>query len=141
MTTGADTAAADQVLAAIIDRIDDPRPLLEFLGTRLLEHEKLAFATAGFGTWAPLDPATIRAKGSARPLVDDGDLLRSLTRKSALDFAGDAVTIATNERSARHLQGGDRGMPKRNPTPEPTPADTRRWAEEALGFLVAGETR
>jgi phage gpG-like protein len=38
-----------------------------------------AFATRGFGSWAPNKPATIKAKGSDAPLVDSGALRRSIT--------------------------------------------------------------
>lgn len=38
-----------------------------------------AFATGGFGQWAPNAPSTIRAKGSASPLIDSGQLEGSIT--------------------------------------------------------------
>lgn len=40
-----------------------------------------AFATRGFGKWAPNTPATVRAKGSDAPLIDTGQLRRSITSK------------------------------------------------------------
>lgn len=38
-----------------------------------------AFTSAGFGTWKPLKEATIKAKGSSKPLIDTGQLRRSIT--------------------------------------------------------------
>ncbi len=40
---------------------------------------KSAFSTGGFGQWAENKPATIRRKGSAAPLIDTGQLRRSIT--------------------------------------------------------------
>lgn len=40
-----------------------------------------AFATSGFGTWAPNASSTIRAKGSDKPLIDTSQLRRSVTSK------------------------------------------------------------
>lgn len=38
-----------------------------------------AFASGGFGEWKPLQPETIRRKGSDKILIDTGDLRRSIT--------------------------------------------------------------
>ena len=38
-----------------------------------------AFSTSGFGTWAPNAPATIKAKGSSKPLLDTEQLKDSIT--------------------------------------------------------------
>lgn len=40
---------------------------------------KDAFTNNGYGTWAPLEPETIKAKGSSRTLIDKGTLRRSIT--------------------------------------------------------------
>jgi phage gpG-like protein len=40
-----------------------------------------AFASAGFGAWAPNAPSTIRRKGSSAPLIDVGELRRSIASK------------------------------------------------------------
>lgn len=40
-----------------------------------------AFASSGFGSWAPNKPATVRAKGSSRPLIDTGQLRRAILWK------------------------------------------------------------
>ena len=38
-----------------------------------------AFPTSGYGKWKPNAPATIEAKGSDRPLIDIGELSKSIT--------------------------------------------------------------
>lgn len=38
-----------------------------------------AFASQGYGSWRPNKPATIRRKGSASPLIDKGELRRSVS--------------------------------------------------------------
>lgn len=40
-----------------------------------------AFATRGFGNWKPNAPRTIAEKGSDSPLIDTGQLRRSITSK------------------------------------------------------------
>lgn len=41
-----------------------------------------AFATRGFGQWKPNAPSTIKSKGSDSPLIDTGELRRSITSKA-----------------------------------------------------------
>jgi len=40
-----------------------------------------AFETGGFGEWAPNAPSTIEKKGSDSPLIDTGNLRKSVTSK------------------------------------------------------------
>ena len=49
----------------IFTAVEQPRPLLEVLAGDLRDYEAQMFATAGRGTWARLNPATIRGKGNA----------------------------------------------------------------------------
>lgn len=42
-----------------------------------------AFATRGFGKWAPNAPETIKQKGSSAPLIDTGQLRKSITSEAA----------------------------------------------------------
>jgi phage gpG-like protein len=42
---------------------------------------QMAFQTGGFGWWAPLQPGTIKAKGSSKPLIDVGQLRRSISSR------------------------------------------------------------
>lgn len=130
---GADTTDAHQFLERIADRLDDRTGMLELLGDLLVDYETDVFATSGHGTWAPLDPATIAGKGSNRPLVDTGELLKALTGDS--DTQGESVEV-TGTDYAGYLKGGARGMPKRDPAPGPTHADVEHWAHELLGYLT-----
>lgn len=130
---GADTTDATAFLERIADRLDDRTGMLELLGELLVDYETEAFDTGGFGTWAPLDPATIAAKGSSRPLVDTGALLKELTGGS--DTSGESVEVTGTE-YAGYLKGGAHGMPRRDPAPEPTHSDVEHWADELLGYLT-----
>ena len=38
-----------------------------------------AFATSGWGKWAPNAPSTVKQKGSDKPLIDTGELRRSIS--------------------------------------------------------------
>lgn len=49
------------------------------LGVVAEGYVKQSFATSGYGQWAALKPATVKAKGSSRPLIDTGQLRRSVT--------------------------------------------------------------
>lgn len=49
------------------------------LGAAALKWVLLAFETSGFGQWPPNTPATIDKKGSAKPLIDTGQLRRAIT--------------------------------------------------------------
>lgn len=40
---------------------------------------KRAFKTSGDGKWAPNSPITVKLKGSSLPLIDTGDLSRSIS--------------------------------------------------------------
>lgn len=44
-----------------------------------------AFATNGFGEWAPNAPMTVELKGSSSPLIDTGQLRRSISSKVIKD--------------------------------------------------------
>lgn len=48
-------------------------------GESAVETIQSAFASGGFGQWAPLKPETIRRKGSDGILIDTGDLRRSIS--------------------------------------------------------------
>ena len=50
--------------------------LLAALGEGIIQE---GFETGGFGKWIPLKEATIKAKGSSKPLIDTGQLRRSIT--------------------------------------------------------------
>jgi hypothetical protein len=54
-------------------------PALATLGTVARNLVDAAFASGGFGQWAPNTPATIRRKGSSAPLIDSAQLRKSVT--------------------------------------------------------------
>lgn len=55
------------------------RRMFELLGIAAESIVQNAFETAGDGLWPALSPATIKAKGSSRPLIDTAQLRRSVT--------------------------------------------------------------
>lgn len=52
--------------------------LLGVLGEETVQE---AFATGGFGQWAPLRPRTIKRKGSSRILIDSAQLRKAVTSR------------------------------------------------------------
>lgn len=112
------------------------RELLQVLGDRMLSTEVEAFATSGFGSWVPLSPATVKAKGSARPLVDTGRLRSALTGREVLRFSDDSVSLYTGDRIAFFMRAGARGAPARNPLPPPDREERRKLAEIAAAFIA-----
>jgi hypothetical protein len=49
------------------------------VATSSLEIINEAFESSGFGEWQPNSPLTIREKGSAKPLIDEGRLRSAVT--------------------------------------------------------------
>lgn len=68
---------SSMVKAAVV--AGDIKKVYALLGTKALEFVLLGFETGGFGQWAPNKPATIAAKGSDQPLIDQGELRRAQT--------------------------------------------------------------
>ena len=69
--------ASDKIKALVSDlKIEEA---LTLIGLKAEEIINGAFTSGGFGTWAALKPATIRAKKSSRVLVDTSQLRRSVT--------------------------------------------------------------
>lgn len=131
-----DIEAPRAALQQIHDRLDRPEALLGRMGLLLEDYEREVFATRAHGQWQTLDPATVDQKGSSRVLVATGALFDELT---SAEVEGDAVVV--NQGSAyygRFLRDGERGMPRRDPAPEP-PHDTQeQWADDILAFLTEG---
>jgi hypothetical protein len=136
-----DTRPAARLLSAVRGRVERPRPVLDALADELVEREARAFATNGFGRWGALAPATVRAKGHGRVLVDTGGLLRQLTSRTAVRVTGSSVEVSTNHAGAYFNRVGARGMPKRDAVPHSTSTEREEWASTALGFFVTGERR
>ncbi len=53
------------------------RKVFEILGLKAEEIVQDAFSSGGFGQWPALNPSTVRAKGSSRPLIDTAELRRA----------------------------------------------------------------
>jgi hypothetical protein len=133
---GYDDRGARNLLKGIVSRVEDDAAL-DMLGQHLVDHEERAFATEGFGQWAPLSPATLKAKNSGRILVDTGRLEQVLTSRASIRVEGDDVSL-DEDPVARFLRTGARGMPRRNPTPAPDQSDVRDWAQDALRYMTEG---
>jgi len=131
-----DLVDADRMFGGLLDGLDNPDRLLAFFGEKVLEHERLMFATRGGGTWAALDPDTVAEKGSTRVLVDTGGLLDALSGRYRI--AGESVSVTTNDVAAIMAQRGVRGAPVRDPAPEPSPSVVRGWGEDLLDGLIGG---
>jgi hypothetical protein len=90
----------DKQMAGLVDRGSHLQPALDAAGDELLNINRRRFASEGDGSWAPLRPSTVRQRGSAHPILQDGgDLAESLTtrgaRGSVRALTADSVTIAT----------------------------------------------
>lgn len=55
------------------------KTVYSLLGVIAESFVKQAFASGGYGQWPALKPATIARKGSSAPLIDTGQLRRSIT--------------------------------------------------------------
>lgn len=64
--------------------------------------------------WTPLRPSTVRAKGSSTPLVDEGDLMRSIESDSEVDGT-QAIFASGLPYSGTH----EFGLPEKNIPPRP----------------------
>lgn len=64
-------------------RKGDIRGILAHLGIACEKWIQTAFATGGFGSWAPDKPATVKRKGSDSPLIDSAQLRRSIASQVA----------------------------------------------------------
>ena len=55
------------------------KTVYSLLGVVAESYVKQAFSSGGYGQWAALNPQTIARKGSSAPLIDTGQLRRSIT--------------------------------------------------------------
>lgn len=63
----------------------DFEQILTLLGLKAEEVINDAFTTGGFGKWAANSAATVKKKGSSRPLVDQGQLRRAVSSEVSKD--------------------------------------------------------
>jgi len=69
----------DKVLNNEVKKGSDVNKIMDIIGSISQGYIFDAFDTGGFGRWAPDSPATIKAKGSSKPLIDTGLLRQSIT--------------------------------------------------------------
>jgi len=129
-------------LLGIAERAGDPTRLLDTAANKAVDHIVDAFDSRGFGSWAPNDIAWARAKRGNRVLVNNGNLLASLTNEhhpqAVRRRIGDSLVVSTKHPGAPHLAAGARGMPKRDPVPPVRPSFGRRVAIALLGEIITG---
>jgi hypothetical protein len=136
-----DVQGADgPVLNQVADRVDNLEPALLDAADTFRSREQQVFATAAGGSWDPLDPSTVKRKGSSRVLVDDGGLLRSLTvrgdRYHVERVTPDELLVGTRNPVAHLHRDGARGMPRRDPVPPTTAAERAQFTAGLLDFIV-----
>jgi phage gpG-like protein len=123
-------------LQEIINRLEQPADLNRLMGNLLVDFEREVFATRGRGAWQADDEVTIAAKGGAQVLVDSGNLLRELTDPH---IDGESVFVDQGDATyAIFQQRGARGMPERDPAPEPSDSVVDGWTDQLLGFILEG---
>lgn len=65
--------------SAVFEKGKDAESALNIIGAKATNISKGAFTTQGYGSWSPLKPETIAAKGSSQILIDTGILRNSIT--------------------------------------------------------------
>lgn len=123
-------------LATVAGLLDQPRPLLKDLADEVAAYEREVFTTSDDGRWAANDPLTVALKGSARPLVDTGSLLRELTSPQSVKIGNDSVSLTTSHVGAVMAKRGARGAPVREAIPTPDREDLQGWGERFLQTLL-----
>ena len=74
----------EKIMEAVVAEVGDlaqsgtKHKLLVHIGHECENAIQRAFETHGFGAWPPDKPATFKAKGSSAPLIDTGQLRRSI---------------------------------------------------------------
>lgn len=71
-------ATTQQFEALTLGKTDIDRAL-GLIGVVAVNISKGAFVSDGYGTWAPIQPATIERKGSSKPLIDTSTLRNSIS--------------------------------------------------------------
>lgn len=130
----------DRILVPIADQVLDAAPALELVGDSIRDRNARVFATEGGGQWPALAPATSRAKGSGRILVENGGLLDSFTKANARGarhkVTADSVTVVSTLVSGAMAEKGAHGAPVRDPSPPVTDRETAEWAQIIVGRLT-----
>lgn len=134
-----DVEASDLLkwFGAIRDRLDDPEEALAVLIEDVNRYEADLFGSQGGGQWAADDPATALLKGSARVLVDSGNLLAQMTN-AQVDDSDSVILDAGDAPYIKPLRAGANGSPPRDPAPTPPERELEDWAEHMLDVIVDG---
>lgn len=131
----AEVAGTRDYLDGVRRRLESPA-LLSQLGGLMADYQAEVFHTRNRGKWAPDDPVTVSLKGSSRVLVDSGELFDSLTTAR---IEGETVTLHEGDAFyARFHRAGERGMPRRDPAPEPSASQQTDWVDSLLTYVVEG---
>lgn len=110
--------------------------LMRILADDLEEYETRMFRTRGDGEWARNDADTVEQKGGGPVLVDQGKLMRNLTRAR---IEGDSAIVSQGTAFyGSFLRDGDRGMPRRNPAPKPERSDLETMGSHLVRFILTG---
>lgn len=125
---------AVKALQDLAKRASDLTPVWEQVADIWDERQKALFRPGS--RLAPLDPKTVRNKGTSVPLVETGRLRKATIARQPVKATEDSVTfgIAKGDkvRPIAILQRtGRKNMPKRDPVPRLTAAETKR----VLGLL------
>lgn len=127
---------AEKLLAEVRDRLDMRSGVGQVMRDALIDHIEETYETGNRGEWASLDPATTKAKGSRRILIDTGNLLKNLRDPKV---SGTAVVASSGSAFyAKFLKEGARGMPKRDPAPEPDHGFVADLTEALTAYLAEG---
>ncbi len=134
---------AVKLLDELHDRGEHLQPVLDDIGDRFLDIELAQFRSEGArgsGGWAQLAPSTVRARGSAHPILDDtGALRRSLTLSGATGsvrrLTSTSLLIGTEVDYARYHATGTRHMPARPPVAL-LPTDVDRFGQMMSEHLL-----
>lgn len=123
----------DRVVTRVLENTQDTRQALEDVAQAIRDRQADVFRSGNNGRWAPNAPDTVRAKGSSRPLIKNGGLLDSLTRKGARGsrtvITLDRILVGSDLVGGLMADKGARGAPRRDPVPDVTHRELQGWAQ------------
>lgn len=128
-------------LLGLSARAIEPRPVLTLIAEQLRGIERELFETEGKGTWAPLASSTVARKGNDKILVDQGDLMDSLTESGGDNFAiiqRNELIFGTSDPKAGFHRTGTSRMPARDPL-QVDGVDLKRFSKAFQMYLMGDE--
>lgn len=99
---------ASEPIRQFAANLSDVLPLMKNLGEITLSSVQENFEVGGRPKWQPLAPATVKAKGHAKPLLDSG-VLKSVVMKARADQVVVGVQPAAKAYAAIQHFGGKAG--------------------------------